>query len=1438
MRQFRLPVLLFLLTLLLAGVSTYHASAQRTRELIVRLRPGYSVKDLPGSLSAPLRSIRSVLPITPSDRSTLALFRLDRYVVVTLVEGATRGEELVGSSPVVEEVVENHRYRTNQHPNDSLFDRQYAFQRLELEAAWERTRGAASILVGFVDTGIDYDHPDLRGAFAVNESEDLNGNGVFDPWPSVESRGGVTGDLNGVDDDGNGYADDVIGYDFVDQVVPNVGDWSTRDADPFDDNGHGTTVAGVVAARADNGIGVAGAAPGVRIVALRSFDASGNGDDDDVAAATVYAVDRGVRVINMSFGDYYDSPLLHDAVRYARSRGVLVVASAGNEAISELHFPSAFPEVMSVGSTTREDNLSSFSSFGSQLSVTAPGSDIQTLSSSSGYTRSSGTSLSAPYVTAVAALLFSLHPSWTPDEVQTTLELTSDDLGRAGWDVYFGAGRINARRAVDYPGPPSVSIVTPDFGAGFRAAGSMAVVGSAISALLKSWRLDIGLGEAPSDWRSITNDTDDGRLNDTLGILDLNGLVPAVWTIRLQLSETNGHVTERRARIVVGDPPPNIVQVDTADVWRFDRRAFFVSAVTNQLTELTVRIRPLGGSTWRSLALQPERSGNRQVHHVVITDEEMAPGIPYDYYIVAKNGAGDTAMIGSELQPLRHVRDGEGFPTLGFVRRQFDLPYGYVQNDVALLLDGKPTTVMNEFGADGDFGPLALYQENAGDLIRRDTIATSWAPRGFGDIDGDGLTEMLGQSFGSGIIFGQATQGGSPLARVRFVDTSSGNFYAAELADFDGDGKDEVVARTSNLGDPAFYVSRVVDGRLVAVATLPNTTSPARGDAQNFLGPPVVAVADFDGDGRNDILFGDEDSDFMIYRNRGGLAFEQMWSVENEGNGGTEYVAAADVDGDGRMEAVVAFHSRLAVFPGEEYPPPYWTVQIYRFDESGAGTLIWSDRFLYVRPTNTLRSGIGAGDLDGVPGDEVALLLFPNTYILHWDSSYRALKPLWWKGASIGNKPMVADVDGDGRNELGIGDGARIRFYHTDGAAPRVKSPASLVAYGVNDSTAYVRWSAAPAADRYRVYRAASSTGAGPLQFDSLTTTTSTELIDSGIAIPSRRLAPSTWYFYIITSIRDSGAYSESPFGNPVVAFTHRPATLIAGESRSPATIELQLDGQVSDRFLRPDVLEVNDSSGHPLPVSTTVSGGASRLVATLRTSYTGLADVALTSLFRDAWGSPGDTGGRVRVRVQGGERPGARFIATSATPSGSFDVVVRFSAPVDGASMDVSRFVVAPERVVASATLNPSDPTSCLLRLDESTPLGPHGRVYTVTIDGLTDVSGRTINDGAGSVVGFVISAADLSSTVVFPQPFSVSKDGTLTIGGLTPTATVRVLTQAGVEVVSLETREGTGGVAWNGRDARGEMVPPGVYLFIATTRSSDGTERDSRVGKIAVTP
>jgi subtilisin family serine protease len=283
-------------------------------------------------------------------------------------------------------------------PSDSAWSSQWGMRRIGMERAWDVTRGSAGIVVGVIDTGIDFDHPDLRTQHWINAAEDINRSGRFEDWTVGETRGGMTGDLDGVDDDGNGFTDDVIGYDFVDQPeISNSagGDYYEPDPLPLDEMGHGTNVAGIIAAATDNGIGVAGIAPDCRVMTLRAFDARGVGAEGDVARALAYAVANGVRVVNMSFGDVVYSRVLRDVIRWAYARGVVMIASAGNSQSVALHYPSAYDETISVSAVASNDIIAGYSNYGQTIDIAAPGSEILTTDLQGRYTNFYGTSAAA-----------------------------------------------------------------------------------------------------------------------------------------------------------------------------------------------------------------------------------------------------------------------------------------------------------------------------------------------------------------------------------------------------------------------------------------------------------------------------------------------------------------------------------------------------------------------------------------------------------------------------------------------------------------------------------------------------------------------------------------------------------------------------------------------------------------------------------------------------------------------------------------------------------------------------------------------------------------------------------------------------------------------------------------------------------------------------------
>jgi subtilisin family serine protease len=309
----------------------------------------------------------------------------------------------------------DHRPRLD--PNDPWYvgGLQWALQRVEAPYGWAASNGEG-VIVAILDSGVDLDHPDLSDSLWINPGE-------------------VVG--NGVDDDGNGYVDDLYGWDFI-----------GYDNLPGDGNGHGTHVAGIAGATTDNGIGIAGLGWGVTLMPVRVLDSSGSGTTWSVAQGIRYAVDQGALAVNLSLGGYGGDSTLEQAVQYAQSKGALVVAAAGNHNTSEAFYPAAYAGVLGVAATRSDDQKWPFSNYGPHVDLAAPGAAIYSTVPGAGYGDMSGTSMAAPIVSGLAALVWAKYPSATAAEVAAMIADGAEDLGSAGWDPYYGWGRVNAPNAL------------------------------------------------------------------------------------------------------------------------------------------------------------------------------------------------------------------------------------------------------------------------------------------------------------------------------------------------------------------------------------------------------------------------------------------------------------------------------------------------------------------------------------------------------------------------------------------------------------------------------------------------------------------------------------------------------------------------------------------------------------------------------------------------------------------------------------------------------------------------------------------------------------------------------------------------------------------------------------------------------------------------------
>ena len=349
--------------------------------------------------------------------------------VMKLIQLLRRQPEVVYAEPV-------YLRKIFYTPNDPSISFQQHLTVIKAREAWDITRGDTSVVISIVDTGVDWQHEDLRASIWRNYKEIPN---------------------NGIDDDNNGYRDDIRGWDFG--GLGSAGSQAAPDNDPREDaSDHGTLVAGTAAASADNGIGVAGVGFKCKIMPVK---VSQNNLRDSGGSPLIpnslgyrgiaYAAENGAHVINCSWGGGSYNQFEQDVIDYAARLGALVVAAAGNESSNAVSYPAAYRNVFSVAATNNSDRRSGFSNYGYWVDVAAPGEGIYgTWQPNTYISFQAGTSFSSPIAAGIAALVKSVHKDWKPAQIAEHIRLAADNIDskNPSYVRQLGYGRVNAQRAV------------------------------------------------------------------------------------------------------------------------------------------------------------------------------------------------------------------------------------------------------------------------------------------------------------------------------------------------------------------------------------------------------------------------------------------------------------------------------------------------------------------------------------------------------------------------------------------------------------------------------------------------------------------------------------------------------------------------------------------------------------------------------------------------------------------------------------------------------------------------------------------------------------------------------------------------------------------------------------------------------------------------------
>jgi hypothetical protein len=1144
----------------------------------------------------------------------------------------------------------NHIYRITgtpretQLPNDPRLAEQWAVKNIGLDEVWQTLRDTArdTILVGVIDTGVDYTHPDLDGAI----------------WKNIAELDG----LPDVDDDGNGYVDDTIGWDFTDAPgLPGAGDYLDRDNDPMDDGSHGTFVAGIISARTDNGIGIAGAAPASRIMILRAGAKLEFGgavlEEDDIAAAVAYAVDNGARVLNMSFGDVVSSPLMFDIMQYANNRGVVLVASAGNERVAELLYPAAYDVTIAVGAIDEQVEKSHFTSWGENMDLVAPGSAILATKAGGEYDWVWGTSFSGPYVTAACAALLSLAPELTPIQVRNAVRRGVIDIGPEGWDPEFGFGRLHLPTLLSVTSTPAAEILQPgrpdgtDNGLPWRAfvSGTPPV----------AWDLMYGIGPEPRIWTGISVGVLESVADTIKGTFDASALPETTYTFRLNVRDGIGREGQDRTQLTVDHSAPVFTAVPTpVRRWLDDTPSMHVEWQTDDLTTGEYEVRPADGGPASDFSLSVESS-----EHLVRLPSDVSRGLPGDIVVRAVNRAG----LSSESSPVDVASPGYPIPTSGF-DRVATLPRGIVMPQ-AVDFDGNGLPeIPIKPSSRAPYDTVSFYELSPGGEARlRFEMTEPMRPSAAADLDGDGLLEIVGIDHLTGgfrvSIIEQSAPGIAPDVVAWRNDLAVG----PTIGDVDADGIQDLVTlvepdRTS-LAIYEVPVSQQLH-QIRQVASL-STANPNLGERFGIW----RGTGDFDGDGRQEVVAGTETGDIYRFSNTGDNAFAEPSVITGDGDA-TRVWGGVDITGDG-----LANYAVLRYYSGDEFDIGR---DLFQLEVYGADTIpIFTHEFTDPRTDGT---GLTAGPI-GVDGTNALILAIPPRLYVVGRPTDGTDGLIWYSECDIPSQLLVSNLDGTEGHELLYGGVDSLIVVRRRSAGGGPAAPTGVTASVYDSASIELTWSEAPGTT-YGIWTGLNETALFPLNVT--VTPHSPYLVDGLLEHEPIYLA--------VQAIDGSASDSVSALSDIVSAIPHAGPNITEARALSMDQISVLVDASL-DRQIT-SLASFQLGSGAAQPRSMIQDRGGYRVVLTFAADVGSVAGQVLQATLRDSSGARRTVDMEVLTEVN---RESVEL--TYAIMVDDETLIFGFSSPIDDAVLkpENMRLIGAPSIESVTAATGERDYTAQL---------------------------------------------------------------------------------------------------------------------------------------------